>query len=88
LIIFNSGAHDPLFRQKLKIETDDSDDKINRYKKGGLMAAKMHVDLGSGAQTKRPLALQTRSHQKQNHSWSTLAKIKTMTMLTSMPQGI
>ena len=50
LIDLSSGAHDPLFAEKLKIKTGYGDDKINRYKKGGLMAAKkMHFDLGPGA---------------------------------------
>ena len=50
LIDLNSGAHDPLFAQKLTIKTGDGDDKINRYNRGGLIAAKkMYFNLGSGA---------------------------------------
>jgi len=50
LIDLSSGAHDPLFAQKLTIKTGNGDDKINRYKRGGLMAAKkMYFDLGPGA---------------------------------------
>ena len=49
LIDLSSGAHDPLFAQKLKVKTGDGNDKINRYIRGGRMAAKkMHFDLGSG----------------------------------------
>ena len=50
LIDLSSGAHDPLFAEKLKVKTGDGDDKISPLRRGGLIAAKtMHFDLGSGA---------------------------------------
>jgi len=50
LIGFSSDAHNPLFAQELTVKTGDGDDKINRYKRSGLIGAKkMHFGLGSGA---------------------------------------
>ena len=40
---FSSDAHNPLFAQELLVKTRDGDDKINRYKRSGLIGAKKNA---------------------------------------------